>query len=55
MMDDRIDVGRGKVAAVVRVMAVVTVGVKEVGRAGKETGWEGGGWAITHAGSAIKY
>ena len=34
MMDDRIAAGRGKVAAVVRVMAVVTVGVKKVGRDG---------------------
>ena len=47
MMDDRIAAGRGKVAAVVRVMAVVTVGVKEVGRAGKEAVREGGGWAFT--------
>ena len=35
MMDDRIAAGRGKVAAVVRVMAVVTVGVKKVGRGGR--------------------
>ena len=35
--------GRGEVAAVMRVMAV---GVKKVGRAGKEAGREGGGGAI---------
>ena len=38
--------GRGEVAAVMRVMAVVTVGVKKVGRAGKEAGREGGGGAF---------
>ena len=44
MMDDRIAAGRGKVAAVVAVMAVVTVGMKKVGWAADR---EGGGWAIT--------
>jgi len=34
-MDDRIEEGRGEVAAVVAVMAVVTVGVKKVGRGGR--------------------
>ena len=47
--------GRGEVAAVVRVMAVVTVGVKKVGGRRKVAGREGGDWAITHAGSVIKY
>ena len=36
MMDDRIAAAGGKVAAVVRVMAVVTVGVKKVGGRRKE-------------------
>ena len=38
-MDDRIDEGRGKVAAVVAVMAVVTVGLK---KAGPVRRWVGG-------------
>ena len=38
-MDDRIAAGGGKVAAVVPVMAVVTVGVKKAGRVrGAEAG-----------------
>jgi hypothetical protein len=47
MMDDRIDEGRGEVAAVVAVMAVVTVGVKKAGWVRKEVGRWGGGRAIT--------
>ena len=38
--------GQGKVAAVVRVMAVVTVGVKKVGGGRKAVGREGGGGAF---------
>ena len=34
-MDDRIAAGRGKVAAVVRVMAVVTVACKKAGKGGR--------------------
>jgi hypothetical protein len=37
-MDDRIEEGRGEVAAVVAVMAVVTVGVKKVGRVRRRVG-----------------
>ena len=44
--------GRGEVAAVVRVMAVVTVGVKKVGWAG---GREGGGWAFKTLVRLYKY
>ena len=47
MMDDRMKAGQGKVAAVVPVMAVVTVGVKKVGGQRKRVIREGGGWAIT--------
>ena len=50
MMDDRIAAGRGKVAAVVRVMAVVTVGVEKAGRAEEGAVREGGGGAITTVG-----
>ena len=43
-MDDRIAAGREKVAAVVRVMAVVRVRVKKVGRGGvwREVGQRSG-------------
>jgi hypothetical protein len=55
MMNDRIAAERGKVAAVVRVMAVVTVGVKKVGWA-EEGGGSGGRRLGDHdARSAIKY
>ena len=46
MMNDRMGAGWGKVAAVVAVMAIVTVGVKKVG---------GGGSGNHDARSAIKY
>ena len=48
-MDDRIAAGQGKVAAVMRVMAVVTVGVKKLGRAGYGGRWVGG-WVKTRRG-----
>ena len=54
-MDDRIAAGRGKVAAVVRVMAVVTVGMKKVGRAEEGGGSGGRRWDVHNARSAIKY
>ena len=47
--------GRGEVAAVVRVMAVVTVGVKKVGRAAEGGGSGGRWWGDHNARSAIKY
>ena len=48
-MDDRIAAGRGKVAAVVPVMAVVPVGVKKAGKGGYGGRW-GGGQAKTRRG-----
>jgi hypothetical protein len=45
MMDDRMEAGRGKVAAVVPVMAVVTVGVKKWVGCDEAVGV--GGWVIT--------
>ena len=46
MMNDRIAAGRGEVAAVMRVMAVVTVGVKKVRGRRKAAGRAGGGGAF---------